>query len=91
MTDYFVIAEGSVERHVKALSTAIKNQLPEIGLSVYHCEGEQSADWIVIDCGEIVVHLFVPEMREKYALEEVWKKAKIVDVDILVSSESHLS
>lgn len=90
MTDYYVIAEGSVDRHVKALCTAVKEKLKETGLSLFHIEGEQDGDWIVMDCGEIVVHLFVPELREKYALEELWTKAKIVDVAIDVSEESTL-
>jgi ribosome-associated protein len=84
MTDYFIIAEGSVDRHVKALSTAVKGILEEVGLKVFHIEGERDADWIVMDCGEVVIHLFTPDLREKYALEEVWKKGKIVDVDIMV-------
>lgn len=87
MTDYYVIAEGSVDRHVKSLYTAIKDQLSELGLGPSHAEGVNDGGWIVMDCGEIVVHLFVPDLREKYALEELWTKAKIVDVEIVVSKE----
>lgn len=91
MADYYVIAEGSVDRHVKALCTAVKKQLVDLALPIMHCEGEREGQWIVMDCGQAVIHLFVPEMREKYALEELWKKAKIIDVDIQVSKEVDLS
>lgn len=85
MTDYFLIAEGSVDRHVKSLSDAIKDQLAELAVPVIRSEGEKEAEWIVIDCGEYVIHIFIPELREKYALEEVWRKAKIVDVKIITN------
>jgi ribosome-associated protein len=82
MADYFVIAEGNVDRHVRALAGEIKDAMHAHQLRPFHCEGEQSGDWVVLDFGEIVIHLFIPEMREKYALEELWKKSKVVDVQI---------
>ncbi len=91
MTDYFIIAEGSVNRHVKALCREIKSKAQEAGLSLFHIEGDNEGDWIVIDCGDIVIHLFTPEMREKYAFEEVWKNASIVDVEIIVPDVSQKS
>lgn len=89
MTDYFLIAEGSVDRHVKALSTAIRNELATIGLSPLYLEGEQDGDWVVQDYGNIVIHLFIPDLREKYALEDLWKESKIVDVKINTGVESN--
>lgn len=87
MTDYCVIAEGTVGRHVRSLSSAIRDALEPLGLTHFHVEGEQEGDWVVLDYGGIVVHLFIPEMREKYALEELWKESKIVDLKINVSKE----
>lgn len=84
MADYFLIAEGNVERHVKALSYSIKDELAELDLHPLHTEGEKEGDWIVMDYGDFVIHLFTPELREKYTLEQLWKKAKIVDLDIAV-------
>jgi ribosome-associated protein len=84
MSDFCIIAEGSVGRHVKALSAAIKDMMEETGSTLYHCDGVQDGDWIVMDYSDIVIHLLTPDMREKYALEELWKKAKIVDVEINV-------
>lgn len=87
MTEYYVIAEGNVDRHVRALSSYIIEKMREIGEKPLHLEGEQVGDWVVIDYGEIIIHLFIPEMREKYALEELWKESKIVDVTIKVKDE----
>lgn len=89
LTDYYVIAEGNINRHVRALAFAIKDKLREEGLEPFHMEGEQTGDWLVMDYGDIIIHLFVPEIREKYALEELWKEAKIVDVKIVVKKEDY--
>lgn len=82
MTDYLVIAEGTVDRHVKAISNAIIETVKPLGCTPWHMEGGHNGDWIVVDFGDIVVHLFIPELREKYALEELWKQGSIVDVNI---------
>ncbi len=82
MTDYFLIAEGSVERHVKALGHSITEHLSEMGVKPFHVEGEKIGDWVVLDYGDILVHLFLPELRQKYALEELWHEGKIIDLNI---------
>lgn len=82
MTDYYIIAEGNVDRHVRAIAKGIVEAGGKMKLSPLHVEGDKSADWVVVDFGDIVIHLFIPELREKYALEELWKEADIVDVSI---------
>jgi ribosome-associated protein len=84
MTDFFVIAEGTVDRHVKALSEVIVDEMALRGLRPWHIEGQQEGDWVVVDFNDFVIHLFIPELREKYALEQLWKQGKIVDVQIVV-------
>lgn len=84
MTDYFIIAEGTVDRHVKALANSITDELQKYRHTPYHIEGLQEGDWIVLDYVDFVIHLFVPELREKYALEQLWKEGKIVDVEIKI-------
>lgn len=84
LTDYVIIAEGNIDRHLKALSFAIQDKLQVEGKKPFFVEGEQSGDWIVIDYGDIVVHLLLPEFRERYSLEDLWKKAEIVDLSINV-------
>jgi len=86
MTDFFIIAEGTVDRHVKALSQTIIDELSlHGGRSPLHVEGQQEGDWIVLDYADFVIHLFIPELREKYALEELWREGKIVDVKIVTA------
>lgn len=82
MADYFIIAEGNVDKHVRAISKGIVEAADKMKVPLWHIEGDKSADWVVVDFGDIVVHLFIPELRERYALEELWKGAEIVDVDI---------
>lgn len=85
ITDYVVIAEGNVDRHVIALARAIMDELHEEGRKPLHSEGLQVGDWVVLDFGDVMVHLFQPGLREKYSLEKLWSESKIVDVEIDVS------
>jgi ribosome-associated protein len=82
LTDYFVIAEGNVDKHVIALAKEVIKKLKEEEESPSHIEGLDQGDWIVIDYLEIVVHLFKPGLREKYRLEELWREGKIIDLTL---------
>lgn len=88
MTDYYVIAEGNVERHVRAIHNSILDAMGKKGHRALHVEGVRESDWIVIDFGEIVIHLLTPDLRDKYALENLWKEGKIVDVNINIEPPS---
>ena len=88
MTDFFLIAEGTVDRHVKAIGQAVEGKLSECNREPLHVEGGKTGDWLVIDYGEIVIHLFVSGLREKYALESLWHEGKIIDLAIDVSKTS---
>lgn len=87
LTDFFLIAEGNVDRHVSALSGAVIEKLKEVGIYPAHVEGRELGDWIVLDYREIVVHLFMPGMRDKYRLEELWHDGKVVDLNLDISKE----
>ncbi len=87
ITDYVVIAEGNVDRHVIAMGKAIESALSEIGEYPVHVEGMQAGDWVVLDYMQVMVHLFVPGVREKYQLELLWQEAEIVDVNIHVDCQ----
>ena len=80
MTDFFVIAEGNVDRHVSALAKEVKEYFYSIGRKPLHAEGEREGDWVVLDYGEVVIHLLIPDMREKYQIEQVWKQGVVVPV-----------
>lgn len=87
LTEYYVIAEGNVERHVGSLARAVVEELSLLGLKCYLSEGLQSGDWIVLDFGHIIVHLFHPDLRERYALEEIWRQGEIVDLKIVLEGD----
>ncbi len=91
LTDYVIIAEGNIERHVCAIAEEIMKQLEERGHKAVYFEGMSDGDWIVLDYLHIMVHLFTPEMREKYHLEQLWKEGQIVDLQIDVSQKNALS
>ena len=87
MTDFFILAEGNVDRHVKAIGDAVIDAMENAGHEVLRVEGKGTADWMVIDFGDAFVHLFTQGVREKYGLEAVWSKGKIVDVSIDISKK----
>jgi len=74
--DYFLIVSGSSRRQLYAIGDEIQKKLvKELGDECMSVSGHKEGRWIVIDYGDIVVHLFEPETREYYALEELWGKA----------------
>ena len=70
--DYMVIATGSSERHVASMAVHLKEKLKSIGRKQISLEGTKKNDWVLIDSGDLVVHLFRSEIREFYALEKIW-------------------
>jgi ribosome-associated protein len=85
LTDFVIIAEGTVDRHVIAIARAIEAELTATGRKPVNVEGLQEGDWVVLDYLQIMVHLFMPGVREKYQLEQLWQKGEIVDLNIVVS------
>ncbi|NGX57364.1 MAG: Ribosomal silencing factor RsfS [Chlamydiae bacterium] len=88
ITDYFIIAEGNVDRHVRAIGEEIIEEMEKVGHEALRVEGRDFADWMVIDFGDVFVHLFTPGVREKYRLELLWQEGKIVDVAIDISKKN---
>lgn len=86
MTDFFLVAEGTVARHVLSMAKNIVHLLDQDDLRPLHVEGQKQGDWIVLDYGDFVIHLMDSDMREKYHLEEIWKEGKIVDLKLKVTS-----
>lgn len=80
--DYFIIAEGGVSRHVTALARHIDEQMSKFNMYPIHVEGLEEGEWVVMDYMDFIVHLFTPEFRHYYALEEVWKEGKILPVEV---------
>lgn len=72
MADYMVVASGTSTRHVSALADYILRMLKESGLGRCRVEGMARADWVLIDAGDVIVHIFRPEVRQFYNLEKMW-------------------
>jgi ribosome-associated protein len=70
--DRMVIATGLADRQISAMATHLQEKLREAGLKRVLVEGAGGSDWVLIDAGDIVVHLFKPEARAVYALEKMW-------------------
>ena len=79
-TDYFVICSGRSTRQVKAIVDGIDARLKAIGCRPDHVEGLATADWVLLDCFDFVIHVFTPETRDFYALERLWGRAERVDI-----------
>jgi ribosome-associated protein len=70
--DYMVIASGRSDRHVGAIADQIHQKLKDAGFGRTRIEGQPQCDWVLIDIGDVVVHVFRPEVREFYNLEKMW-------------------
>jgi ribosome-associated protein len=80
ITDAFVLASGSNDRQVKAIVDAVEDQLREIGAKPVRREGERDGRWVLIDYGEIVVHVQHEEERQFYALERLWRDCPTLEL-----------
>jgi ribosome-associated protein len=78
--DFFVICSASVEVHAKAIADWITENLRNKQITFWHNEGYQACRWILLDYVDVVVHIFIPQVREFYALEKLWGDAKIEEL-----------
>jgi len=76
MTDYMIIASGESTRQVNALARNVVEKLKERGAEVIGVEGEATSEWVLVDLGNIIVHVMHPAVREHYNLEELWEAPK---------------
>ena len=72
IADFMIICTGTSSRHLKALSNYLNEDLKKLPLSMLNIEGQKNGDWIIVDIGDIIVHLFRSEVREYYNLEKMW-------------------
>ncbi|WAA10353.1 ribosome silencing factor [Fervidibacillus albus] len=80
IADYFVICHGNSDRQVQAIADEIKERMNEEGFEVKRLEGYDEARWILVDLGDVVVHVFHRDERNYYNLEKLWGDAKVEDV-----------
>ncbi len=81
VADYFVIANGTSNTQTKALADEVEFQLKQRGVAPLRTEGFQGGTWIVLDYGDVVVHVFYKETREHYNLERLWSDGVHCDVE----------
>jgi ribosome-associated protein len=74
-TDYFVVCSGASERQVQAIADAVEETLRAAGVRPLHVEGRRGGNWVLLDYGAFVVHVFQDETRRFYALERLWSDA----------------
>lgn len=72
LTDFIVIASGNSQRHVGAMADHLRLKIKECGITNVSVEGKSQCDWVLIDAGDIIIHLFRPEVREFYNIEKMW-------------------
>ncbi len=73
--DYFVICSGETKRQIKAIGDEIERTLKKEGISPHHREGILDSGWLLLDFGDVIVHIFAPLEREYYQLEKLWSEA----------------
>ena len=83
IADYFVIANGNNISQVQALVDNVEEKMFEAGFEVKRIEGNKSSTWVLMDFGDVVIHVFDSEDRLFYDLERIWTDGKIVDVETL--------
>ena len=76
ITDYFLVASGTSERHVRTIADGVEAGMKERGVKPYSVEGHRDGRWVIIDYQNVIVHIFLEQLRELYDLESLWIEAK---------------
>lgn len=84
IADYFIFASGNNERQVMAIADEIEDKMYELGYDVMSKEGYRAGRWVLLDYGDIIVHVFHKEDREFYNLDRLWIDAKEIDIDNII-------
>ena len=88
LTDYFVIASGTSTTHAAALADEAEFQMrKQFGIEPISTEGYDSKNWVLLDYGDVIVHVFVPGTRDFYDLEHLWADGEPVDLSDLITGE----
>lgn len=83
MADYFIIASGTNQNQVQAMMDNVDEMLGRAGYEMKHSEGSRTSNWILLDYGDVIIHLFDEENRLFYDLEKIWRDGKEINVEEL--------
>ncbi len=87
LIDYMVICSGRTDRQVNAIVNKVKEEVYKNGYNVKHIEGANRNLWVLIDCFDVICHVFQPDERIKYSLERIWGEVPRIDVQKVLESE----
>lgn len=90
LADVFLIVSGSVERNVQAISDEVEDQLNLSGARTMRREGRAGGRWVLLDFGDLIVHVFHQEDREFYQLERLWKDCPVIDLEQFLAATADL-
>lgn len=83
LADYFIIANGNNRSQIQALADVVEEKLGKAGYPVKQTEGYENANWVLLDFGDIIVHIFDKDNRLFYDLERIWRDGEMVDLETL--------
>jgi ribosome-associated protein len=81
VTDYFLVCSGRSTTHLESITDAIREELRGDGVRPLHTEGTSASGWVLLDYGDVLVHVFLEDTRQYYALERLWGDAPSISVD----------
>lgn len=84
LADYFIICSAPSTTQVKALADALEEEMDKQGESLLKKEGKQGLNWILMDYGDVIIHIFYQETRDFYGLERLWADAQEIELDTLL-------
>ena len=84
IADYFVIASGTNSNQVQAIVDNVEEQLGRAGFEAKQIEGNRNSSWILMDYGDVIVHVFDEENRLFYDLERIWRDGKVLEMDVFL-------
>lgn len=79
VADYFVICHGNSDTQVQAIATEVRKRAQDVGVTLRGIEGMDAARWVLMDLGDVIVHIFHRDEREYYNIERLWSDAKVVE------------
>jgi ribosome silencing factor RsfS/YbeB/iojap len=85
LADFMIVATGTSSRHVYALADKLAERLSAIGLKDVHIEGQKTSDWVVVDAGDVIIHVFRSEVRSFYAIEKMWRNPNHPNMELVTA------